>query len=210
MLDTQLHRWLCQLLETLWHLIEAILATSGDSWRTKWPSCSRCPHAPQERKHAWYQGLLSGSLGFIIWSQEHTGCYSNSGQRKAVVFVDEKLSSFLLNVGDKLHVSDSKIIPPAKRTNWNLNTQNATRSSHVAQQAKDPMLSLLWLWVATVVGVGPLARKLPHATDMAKKKKKNCYEIGNQTWFPEAHYPLLKVRERDFIDTLRFLMAFVS
>lgn len=34
-------------------------------------------------------------------------CYSNSGKKKAVVFMDEKLSAFFLNVGDKLGVGDN-------------------------------------------------------------------------------------------------------
>lgn len=38
--------------------------------------------------------------------------YSNSGKKKAVLFVDEKLSSFFLNVGDKLHVDSNLFHQP--------------------------------------------------------------------------------------------------
>lgn len=53
------------------------------------------------------RGLHSGSLGFLISSQNHTGCYGNSSQKKAVMFVDEKLSAFFLRVGDQLGAGGS-------------------------------------------------------------------------------------------------------
>ena len=85
--------------------------------------------------------------------------YSNSSKKKAVLFVDEKLSSFFLNVGDKLHVD----------SNLSTSPENELKSKH-----------------------------------------SKCREVGSQTSFPEASCPFVNTRERDFIDTLYFLMGFVS
>lgn len=108
------HRPFSNSLETLPCLVETVSTTSGDTWRTEWSPHSRRPHAPQGREHVWHwlwkQGLHSGSLGFTIWSQNHTGCYSNSSKKKAVMFVDERLYSFFLNVGGRWHVGDSNLV----------------------------------------------------------------------------------------------------
>ena len=47
------------------------------------------------------------------------------------------------------------------------------RSSLVTQWVKDPVLSLLWVWVTAVAQVRSLAQELPHAMGRAPPKKLN-------------------------------------
>lgn len=82
----------------------------GDWRRTRWWRVAGGPVLHWKRSTQWCQlwawGLHSSSLGFINWSQKRRCCYSNRGKKKAVVFVDEKLSAFFVNVGGKLRVGE--------------------------------------------------------------------------------------------------------
>ena len=52
----------------------------------------------------------------------------------------------------------------------------------MAQQIKDAVLSLPWLWLQLWGGFAPWPREFLHAVGETKKKKKKCNIMGDILW----------------------------
>ena len=77
-------------------------------------------------------------------------------------------------------------------------------NSLVTQWVGDPVLSLLWTWVAAVAWVPSLAWALPHAVGVAKKKQQHQQQ---QHSFSRS-YIVLKVKEKEDSEKL-FIYLFI-
>ena len=72
-------------------------------------------------------------------------------------------------------------------------------SSLVAQWVKGQVLSLLWFWYLLWYGFNPW--ELPHATDVAKKKKKkkplwSLATLAAPSWIPGPHFRVSRFHPR--------------